>query len=285
MEIFKIYLNILNRIIGEIMLEGGYDIVSMLEGRGLSRNDAIYINSVIEREQIPYLVNSLLSENTESEDELRGILYEYGIDLEEEYNNCYVLSENDPFHKKYGFNVKAEYSPELDDLLESKNIPYLINKTNIYFTVPDDIALYAIDNFISERKHMSKFTKISESRLNEKVLGFSNNIERQRLMKLAGLKEDYPEDDFVSSDTIDEPEVTDTITVPDGGIVEPVDVVPTTNSEAMNSIMDAFNSIQSLLPDVRLSEYKTLVIQSNELVNQIKSMGGNYLSEDRKKKG
>lgn len=279
------------------MLKGGYDIVSMLEDRGLSRNDAIYINSVIEKDEIPYLINSLLSENTESEDELRGILYEYGIDLEEEYKNCFILSENDKFHTKYGFNVKSEYSPELNDLLEMKNIPYLIKNSDIYFTVPDDMTLYMIDNFITERKqHMSKYTKISEARLNEKVLGFSNDIERRRLAKLAGLKEDYSDfnldddgsmDAPVSADTVDAPEVTDDIAVQDGGYVEPSDVVPSSNSEAMDSILDFFNSIQSLLPDVRLCEYKTLVIKSNELANQIKSMGGSYLSEhsERKMKG
>lgn len=272
------------------MLKGGYDIISMLENRGLSRNDAIYINSVIKSSEIPFLINSLLSENTESEEELRYLLYEYGIDLEEKYKNCEILDEKDIYFKKYGFNVKSQYSNELNDLLEYKNIPVLISGPNIYFTVPDDITLYMIDNFITEKDDdMSKYTKISGSRLDEKVIGFSNDIERKRLAKLAGIKEDFgdfgiTDDGAISADSIDDVPAIDDNQI-DNNVMDvtdvPVqsDVVPTTNSEAMNSILDFLNSIQTQLPDVRLSEYKTLVIKVNDLANQVKSMGGSYLGE------
>lgn len=278
------------------MLKCGYDIISMLQDRGLSKWDAIYVLSNIDNDQIPYLINSLLSHNSESEDELRGILYQYGIDLEDEYYNCEILDGNDKFFKSYGFNVKTEYQDFLEDMFEEKSIPYTISNTNIYFYVPDDATLYMIDNFISEgKKKMTKYTNISTKRIDEKAIGFSNSIERRRLAQLAGIKEDFnfsdegdietanPNVDMgdVSADAIGAPEIATDVSVPP--IVDQDTVVPVSNSEAMNFILDSLNSIQAQLPDVRLSEYKTLVIKVNDLASQVKAMGGSYLSERRMK--
>lgn len=278
------------------MLKGGYDIVSMLEARGLSRSDAIYIKNVIKREEIPYLINSLLSENMESEEELRGLLYEYNIDLEDDVPNCEILNPEDKFFKVYGFNVKSEYSNELNDLLTIKNIPFLIKGDSIYYDCPDDITLYAINKFIEKKeKDMTKYTKLSESLVNGRVIGFSNDKERRRLAKLAGLKEDFGDFDVSDDGSID-PALDDTTSMnvdPSVDMIDqdaPIDTVngmdttvPSSNSEAMDIISDAFNTIQENLPNVRLSEYKPLVIRANELSDQIKTMGGSYLSERKLK--
>lgn len=72
----------------------------------------------------------------------------------------------------------------------------------------------------------------------------------------------------------------------DMGDIDSVDstVVPVPNSDAMSTILDSLNSIQTLLPDIRLSEYKSLIIKVDELNSQLKTMGANYLSERRLRK-
>ena len=59
------------------------------------------------------------------------------------------------------------------------------------------------------------------------------------------------------------------------------DVVPVQNSEAMNAIDNNLNSIQTSLPDIRISEYKSLVRRLQDLTNQVQSMGKDYLGEQR----
>lgn len=54
-------------------------------------------------------------------------------------------------------------------------------------------------------------------------------------------------------------------------------------SEAMSTIEDSLNNIQTMLSDIRLSEYKTLVTKLNDLANQVHNMGRDYLGERRKK--
>jgi len=50
-----------------------------------------------------------------------------------------------------------------------------------------------------------------------------------------------------------------------------------TSSEAYTLIQDNLNTIQSKLSEVRISEYKALVQKLNDLANQVKSMGADYL--------
>jgi hypothetical protein len=53
-------------------------------------------------------------------------------------------------------------------------------------------------------------------------------------------------------------------------------------SEAMNMIKDHLNNIQLQLPEIRLSEYKTVVAQLQSLAQQVQFMGKDYLGERKK---
>lgn len=55
-------------------------------------------------------------------------------------------------------------------------------------------------------------------------------------------------------------------------------------SEAMMTIEDSLNGIQSKLPEIRLSEYKSLLIKLQDLTAQVQNMGRDYLGERRYKK-
>jgi hypothetical protein len=56
-----------------------------------------------------------------------------------------------------------------------------------------------------------------------------------------------------------------------------------TQSEAMSQIEDGLNNIQTMLADIRLSEYKSLIQKLQDLTNQVQMMGRDYLGERRKK--
>jgi hypothetical protein len=60
------------------------------------------------------------------------------------------------------------------------------------------------------------------------------------------------------------------------------DDVPATGSDASPAYMlisDALTSVQSSLPDVKISEYKTLIQRLEELTNQLRQVGQSYLGE------
>jgi hypothetical protein len=71
---------------------------------------------------------------------------------------------------------------------------------------------------------------------------------------------------------------------------DPVEPVPgmapaaPTQSEAMAQIEDSLNGIQSMLADIRLSEYKSLIQKLQDLTNQAQMMGRDYLGEQRRLK-
>jgi hypothetical protein len=56
-----------------------------------------------------------------------------------------------------------------------------------------------------------------------------------------------------------------------------------TQSDAMSQIEDGLNNIQTMLADIRLSEYKSLIQKLQDLTNQVQMMGRDYLGERRKK--
>jgi hypothetical protein len=60
------------------------------------------------------------------------------------------------------------------------------------------------------------------------------------------------------------------------------DAAPATGSDASPAYMlisDALTSVQSSLPDVKISEYKTLIQRLEELTNQLRQVGQSYLGE------
>lgn len=160
------------------------------------------------------------------------------------------------------------------------------------------------DNEGRGAKHKKSFRDCdlssSSNTLNEGKLGFSNMesigmqnnfIDFKRLAELSGLRENdlslIPQENDDVDSYIDDTSVgditgdfsTDIDEVPIDTTVVPVE----TNSEAMSSIMDFLNNIQSLLPDIRLCEYKPLMIKIGDLYSQTQSMGAGYLSERKKK--
>jgi hypothetical protein len=54
-------------------------------------------------------------------------------------------------------------------------------------------------------------------------------------------------------------------------------------SEAFSQIEDHLNGVQSMLGDVKLSEYKSLVKKLEDLAGQVRLMGRDYLGERRMK--
>jgi hypothetical protein len=62
-----------------------------------------------------------------------------------------------------------------------------------------------------------------------------------------------------------------------------VDAMGPVQSEAMGQIEDSLNSVQSMLGEIRLGEYKALIQKLQDLTNQVQMMGRDYLGERRKK--
>ena len=104
--------------------------------------------------------------------------------------------------------------------------------------------------------------------------GFDNN---KKLQELAGIVPSFSGEDVITTipdeymDDMSTPSVDANFDSVDGSTEVPVD-----NSEEYNQIQDFLNSIQSLMPDIRLCEYKPLMIKVQELNDQVKNMAKNY---------
>lgn len=153
-------------------------------------------------------------------------------------------------------------------------------------------------NIIKESKNSLSETKLGFSGISNLGVKQTNLFDINRLAELAGINEDFgiddidttgvddisvdaPIDDEFSIDTTDGMETGD---ISDVDIDSSVTTVPVSNSDAMSSILDNLNSIQLQLPDIRLSEYKSLMIKVDELNAQLKTMGASYLGERRLRK-
>ena len=109
----------------------------------------------------------------------------------------------------------------------------------------------------------------------DQKLGFNQN---KKLQELAGITPSFSDEDVITSIPDDYTDDAD-IAVDE---VTPIDVsdnteVPVDNSDEYNQIQDCLNSIQSLMPDIRLCEYKPLMIKVQELNDQVKNIAKNYL--------
>lgn len=71
--------------------------------------------------------------------------------------------------------------------------------------------------------------------------------------------------------------------LPPGGVGGVTTITPP-DSEAYTLIQDHLNNIQQSLGDVKLSEYRSLIAKLEALAVQVKSMGRDYLGEQRKLK-
>lgn len=113
--------------------------------------------------------------------------------------------------------------------------------------------------------------------INESVMGLTNIQSINRVRALAGLpgvKEmETPELDVepLPTDVVDD--------LPD---MDPVfgDELPDLRpavSDAMTDIQNSINNIQRRLSDIRMGEYKTIVKKLDDLQNQVRAMGADYL--------
>lgn len=165
-------------------------------------------------------------------------------------------------------------------------------------------------------KHKKSFRdrdfSLDEEKLNESRLGFSsmdnigngtmnsNLINFKELSRLSGINEDDISGLGLTNDTDDMDNFSDTGSSVDFDNTDtdnnfgdtdmdqaPIDVTvmpANQNSEAMSAILDNLNSIQSYLPDIKLVEYKTLLIRVEELNDQLRSMASSYVSERKLRK-
>lgn len=109
----------------------------------------------------------------------------------------------------------------------------------------------------------------------DQKLGFNQN---KKLQELAGITPSFSDEDVITSIPDD---YTDDANIAVDEVT-PIDVsdnteVPVDNSDEYNQIQDYLNSIQSLMPDIRLCEYKPLMIKVQELNDQVKNIAKNYL--------
>ena len=108
----------------------------------------------------------------------------------------------------------------------------------------------------------------------DQKFGFNQN---KKLQELAGITPSFSDEDVITSIPDDYTEdadiAVDEVTPIDSDTTE----VPVDNSDEYNQIQDYLNSIQSLMPDIRLCEYKPLMIKVQELNDQVKNISKNYL--------
>lgn len=337
-------------------------ILKQLLNKGLSYTDAYYILCNTTGVDKVYLENCLLSDSTENNDFLKGLLYDNNIEYIPKYNNIEILDDSDKLYNN-GYTIKVfNIDDSIDYYLKDIGLSSLHSNNNFYIKCPDENTAFLIDKHINslnkgklEEKIMAKNKRsilelknkiasikpkdpnhqlanklniknggfmdqgktkrkdnegrgakykkdfrdhdlsTSSKTINEGKLGFSNMesigmqnnfINFKRLAELSGLRED--DLNLLPTDPTDQIDVDDSY-VDDDYLGLSTDVVDTTivpvevNSEAMSSIMDFLNNIQTLLPDIRLCEYKPLMIKLGDLYSQTQSMGAGYLSERKKK--
>ena len=133
-------------------------------------------------------------------------------------------------------------------------------------------------------------------KIEEGVMGMTSMPGLRRMMELAGMpmgdvEQMAPEQGAIpplepASDDIDFTDGIDSVDSSDfdvdpldaeemGGVEEPMPM----NSPAYDEIDAALNTIQSSLPDVKLSEYKTLIQRLEELQVQLQQIGKSFLGD------
>ena len=292
------------------MFNDGFDIEQALKNKGLKSLDAKYVTYNISGIDKIFLINALLGNNTESDEIIRSILNEYNIEFEPEYKCISVSTNEDNFNVIVNVKDIEKYKHFLSD----RSIQFKVKGDTFYIRCPDEQTSFILDEYAFKLNNKFKEDNMTKnqrsisdikSKIQENKLGFStmgslggNLIDFKRLSELAGLNEDDISDlgldgsiSIDSDPSIDQNQVIDVsddqdhiLGDQDLNLDTSIDVVPVTQSEAMSAILDALNSIQSQLPDIRLCEYKSLMVKVDELNTQIKAMGANYLNERKLRK-
>lgn len=216
---------------------------------------------------------------------------------------------------KYEATIDKDKTDSFMDWLDENNIDYITDGNGTFnIKCNDRETLYKINQKVSKlksklirdekEKAMSSNTNDRKS-VNEGVMGLVSLQPINRLMELAGIKADTvtPISSDSPSDDMDDDVVT---TIPDDsddmGMDDDMDqdiptdvpsnmdgidsevITPEACSPAMNQINDYLNNIQTMIPDIKMSEYKPLMIKVQDLNTQVQSMGRGYLGERKLKR-
>lgn len=196
-----------------------------------------------------------------------------------------------------------------DKILSNFGVKIMEAKTsfNKIIKTSKNIISHLVENNIPYRKYGSMLYAISLTESNredlENILKENKMNYKSRIMELAGIVPGITTFGADNADTttidttdngLDDNSVVTTVSDDDGDAdfgdsndldldvsSDTVDgqstIVPPANSVEFNQIVDYLNNIQQLIPDVRVSEFKTLQIKIQDLYNQSQGMGGSYL--------
>lgn len=206
---------------------------------------------------------------------------------------------------KYEATVPYNKCDDLMDWLDDRGIQYLTNgKGEFDIKCDDREQLYKLNKFLSKITNLDLLKSSKEKepmrKVNEGIMGLTPmgkiNSPINRLMELAGVRDsvipvsdDDEDTDVITTipdDTTDIDPMSGDVGDDMGGDVSPIDsdidantVTPEACSPAMNQISDYLNNIQNAIPDIKMAEYKTLIIKIRDLADQVSSMGKGYLED------
>lgn len=228
------------------------DLASLLSKRGVSNDKAELIQNRLNGTDLLNLIFDLKDGSSESIQNANQILSKFDI----------IIKEG----KRMAYNNVIRTNVKLDDFLKENNIPYDKKMGNLFFMDVDSKTKSLVENFISENKNMNRNRRIME------LAGITPSMEPDTPAPDATPDIDGDDDIFTS---IPDEETQDDSSVP--VVTDDNDTVPLECSPEMSQIQDAINNIQTLAPEVKVSELKTVVIRVKELYDQIQNLGRSYL--------
>lgn len=233
------------------------DLASLLSKRGISADKAELIQNRLNGNDILNLIFDLKDGSQESIINANKILSNFDITIKE---------------NKMTYNHVIRSKLNLGKVLKENNIPYVKKMGDLFFMNINDKSKSLVENYIKESNKMN------------------NN---KRLMELAGItpsvSADVPDFDNDMGSSVDDTSSDDVYTdIPDDDfsasseecpvVTDANDTVPVENSAELNQILDAFNNIQRLAPEVKVSELKPLLIKAEEFSAQMQNLANTYLN-------
>lgn len=227
------------------------DLASLLSKRGISNDKAELIQNRLNGSDLLNLIFDLKDGSPESIQNANQILSNFDI----------IIKEG----KRMAYNNVIRTNVKLDDFLKENNISYDKKMGNLFFMDVNTKTKSLVENFISESKNMNKNRRIME------LAGISPSMKTD--VPAPDATPDFGGDDDIFTSIPDEE--TPDVSIP--VVSDNNDTVPLECSPEMNQIQDAINNIQTLAPEVKVSELKTVVIRVKELYDQIQNLGRSYL--------
>jgi len=194
------------------------------------------------------------------------------------------MAKNGDFFKKKANDIKNKMS-KIKPKDPNLSLANKLNLTKGGETVDSKKKISQTDKFGRNAKH-------KKQNIDESIMGNIKNMDTLcRLKELAGINSsvDAFDNDFVDDDILKLNNIPDTTSeeLPDFKYDDLEDNMnefeeDTENSEAMDIIEYMLNNIQKKLSDIRLREFKPLIVKLKDITNQIQTTGCNYLSERRR---